>query len=84
MPVHYIGRYLNKELYDNISKQLTPIFLKFYKTSPSFKKYKESNYQLYIRIKRNQSIGTELGELQKLINEKSIPLKYSGCSLGHA
>lgn len=73
-----MGRYLNQELCDEIKKQLSPIFLKLYKTSPSYKKLGESNIKLADRINRNSSIRAELSELQKVILEKSISSKYSG------
>ena len=69
---------MNQELYDEIKKQLSPIFLKFYKTSGTYKKFGESTPQLSNRIQRTNQIGRDLVELQKLMTTKDIPLKYSG------
>ena len=69
---------MNQELYDKIKKQLAPIFEKFYKTSPSYKKFLESSEQLNSRLYRNRSIGGDLTELQAVVYAKDIPSKYHG------
>jgi hypothetical protein len=67
---------LNHELYDQIKRELAPIFNKFYKTSPSYRKFLESGEQLSSRLSRNNLIAKDLTELQKFVYSKDVPLKY--------
>ena len=69
---------MNQELYDEIKKQLSPIFLKFYKTSDTYKKFGESAPQLSNSVMKTNQIGRDLTELQFIMNTKDIALKYKG------
>lgn len=68
---------MNQKIYDNVKKQLEPIFSKFYKTSPSYQTYIESVNQLVKRLDRIDVIQDGLNEWQQLVH-KSFPLKVIG------
>jgi len=67
---------LNQELYDNVKKQLEPIFAKFYKTSESYRIYKVSVNLLLKKLDRINAIQKSLIEWDNLVNEKAFPIKY--------